>query len=74
VHVVAHADLGEVTDRSEVVAGDMFAGVPSGADCYVLKAIVHDWTGDRAVAILRSCRAAMNQGSRIVIAGAALPD
>lgn len=66
-HVVAGADLGEVADRCEVAAGDMFAGVPSGADFYVLKAIIHDWADDRAIAILRSCRAAMKPGARIVI-------
>jgi len=33
--------------------------VPAGGDAYVLKDIVHDWDDERAVAILRNCRAAM---------------
>lgn len=66
-HVVTGADLAEVADRCEVVAGNMFARVPSGGDVYVLKAILHDWPDDRAIAILRACRSAMKRGARVVI-------
>jgi hypothetical protein len=66
-HVVTGADLAGVADRCEVVAGNFFAGVPSGGDVYVLKAILHDWPDDRAIAILRACRRAMRPGARVVI-------
>jgi O-methyltransferase domain/Dimerisation domain len=66
-HVVTGADLAEVADRCDVVAGNMFASVPAGGDVYVLKAILHDWPDDRAVAILRACRSAMKRGARAVI-------
>lgn len=37
------------------VGGDFFDEVPSGADCYVLSRIVHDWDDVSVVAILRMC-------------------
>src|SRR5262245_19861057 len=57
-HVVAAAaallERSGVADRCEVVAGDMFAAVPSGADAYILKAVLHDWRDEEAVAILNA--------------------
>ena len=58
-HVVSGAELPE---RCEVVAGDFFESVPAGGDAYVLKAIVHDWEDEEAVAILRTCRAGDRAG------------
>lgn len=70
-HVVAgSADLLEgagVADRCRIVGGDMFKGVPHGADALLLKAILHDWENDEAVAILRRCREAMRPDSVLLI-------
>ena len=48
-----------VDDRCELVAGDFFKTVPSGADVYILKSILHDWYDQEASAILRTIRAAV---------------
>ena len=48
-----------VRERCEIIGGSFFDPVPSGADAYVLKQIIHDWDDDRSVTILRNCRAAM---------------
>jgi hypothetical protein len=67
-HVVAGADeLTEFGDRCRVVGGSFFEGVPAGGDAYVLKAIVHDWEDDQAVAILSSCRRATADGGRLLV-------
>ncbi len=63
-----------VADRCELVEGDFFASVPTGGDVYVLKSILHDWDDDRCVAILRSCRAAMDESGRLVIVELILPE
>jgi SAM-dependent methyltransferase len=63
----------QVADRVEVVAGDFFKEVPGGADLYLLKHIVHDWNDERAVAILKSCRAAMKAGSKLLVIELMLP-
>ena len=56
-----------VADRCTLVAGSFFDGIPSGADAYILKFILHDWDDDRALAILRSCRAAMGGEARLLV-------
>src|SRR5262245_20172626 len=43
-----------LADRCEAVGGDFFAEVPSGAEAYLLKHVIHDWDDDRAVAILQN--------------------
>lgn len=71
-HVVAGAGpvLAGVADRVEVVAGDFFAAVPGGADAYLLRRILHDWPDDDARRVLRSVRAAMSPGARLVVVDA----
>ncbi len=56
-----------VADRVRLVAGDFFVEVPAGGDVYLMKSIVHDWDDLEAVALLRSCRAAMGPGARLLL-------
>ena len=64
----------EATDRCEVISGDFFAGVPDGADRYLLANVLHDWDDDRAVAILAECRKAMAKDGRVLIVERLIPD
>ena len=52
---IAEARLG---DRAELVGGSFFEEVPSGADVYLMKSIIHDWNDAESVTIMRRCRAA----------------
>ena len=62
-------------DRASAESGDMFSGVPRGADLYLLKSVLHDWADDRAAAVLRSCRAAMTRpGARLLVVERVLPE
>jgi O-methyltransferase domain/Dimerisation domain len=56
-----------LADRCEAVGGDFFAEVPSGAEAYPLKHVIHDWDDDRAVAILQNCRKAMSPAAKLLI-------
>lgn len=49
------------------VAGDFFEEVPAGGNLYVLSYIMHDWSDDECVRILRNCRKAMAPGARIAV-------
>ena len=60
-------DAAGVADRVTVQEGSFFAAVPSGGDVYLLKSIVHDWSDEKAVAILQACRRAMSAEARLVI-------
>ena len=58
-----------VAGRCEMVGGDFFAGVPPGADCYLLSRVINSFDERRAVAALAACRGALTKpGARLVIA------
>ena len=63
-----------LSDRCEAVGGDAFVGVPAGADAYLLKGVIHDWDDKEAIAILRTCRAAMSDGSKLILIERILPE
>jgi hypothetical protein len=56
-----------LADRCDLIAGDFFGQVPTGGDLYLLKRVLHDWNDERAAAILRACRAAMSEDSRLLV-------
>lgn len=60
-------------DRCELVAGDFFDSVPTGADAYLLSHVIHDWDEERAVAILRNCRDAMGRDGRLLLVEMVIP-
>ncbi len=66
---VAASGVGE---RCELVAGDFFKTVPSGADVYLLKSILHDWYDKEAGAILTTVRAAARPDSVLLVIEAVL--
>jgi len=71
----AHPRLRQLgfADRCDVMAGDFFAGVPGGADAYLLKHVIHDWADERAVAILKNCRKAMRPATKLLIVEGVYP-
>jgi hypothetical protein len=65
------AELG-LSDRCQAVGGDFFSSVPA-ADAYVLRHVIHDWDDDKAAAILRNCRKAMNPGGKVLVVETVIP-
>jgi ketosteroid isomerase-like protein len=59
--------------RCSVVGGDFFEDVPSGADLYLLKWVLHDWSDAQAVEILHNCRRAMPPGSKLLLIERVIP-
>jgi hypothetical protein len=62
-----------LAERCEAVGGDFFTEVPAGADAYLLKHVIHDWNDDRAVTILKNCRRAMGENSKLLIVEGVYP-
>lgn len=56
-----------LTERVDVVVGDMFGTVPATADVYLLKDVLHDWDDEHCSKILSTVAATMPRGSRIVL-------
>jgi SAM-dependent methyltransferase len=62
-----------LSSRCKVIDGDFFKSVPDGHDAYILSHVLHDWTDDQAIPILRNCRRAIGAGGRLLIIEAVLP-
>ncbi|MTE13247.1 methyltransferase [Nocardia aurantiaca] len=63
-----------LSGRLTVETGDFFESVPKGADAYLLKHIIHDWSDEDAERILRTVRSAMETEARLLIIDIVLPD
>jgi hypothetical protein len=77
-HVVAGAGplltAAGVADRCDVVAGDFFEAVPDHGDVYLLGNILHDWDHDHCVRILRNCRRAAHDQSKLLVVENVVPE
>ena len=62
-----------VADRCQVVAGDFFQSVPSGADAYLLKSVIHDWDDEHSLKILANCRRAIPAHGKLLILEHVMP-
>jgi len=56
-----------LSDRSEVIAGDFFQEVTSGYDGYFIKSVLHDWDDEQCVRILANLQRAMPEHGRVLI-------
>ena len=63
-----------LTPRCEAVAGSFFDAVPAGADTYLLKSILHDWTDERSAAILARCLESIAPGGTLIVIERVVPE
>jgi ubiquinone/menaquinone biosynthesis C-methylase UbiE len=62
-----------VKDRVELVTGNFFESVTSGADIYMMKHIIHDWNDEQSVRILKNIHRAMNDDGKLLIVEMVVP-
>jgi hypothetical protein len=62
-----------LTDRIVIQPGSFFDTAPAGGDAYLLSHIIHDWSEDQCLTILRNCRKAMKPDGRLLIVEMVLP-
>ena len=63
----------DLADRMGVVSGDFTKAVPTGADVYPLKLIIHDWAETACLGILARIREAMAPGARVLLLEQVIP-
>lgn len=56
-----------VAGRIQVISGNFFDTAPAGADAYILKNVIHNWSLDDSVRILTNIRTVMPPHGRILI-------
>jgi hypothetical protein len=69
----ANLQAAGLADRCEAKAGSFFESVPSGADAYFLRHIIHVWDDEKSVTILRNCRSAMGPRGKLLLAEGLVP-
>jgi len=62
------------TDRCIAEAGNFFESVTPGADAYIMKHILHDWSDEKSVEILNNCGKAMKPGSKLLVIESVIPE
>jgi hypothetical protein len=76
-HVVERArpniEAAGLSVRCQLVDGDFFQSVPSGADAYVMRHIIHDWDDEKSLTILRNCQAVMSPGNKLLLVESVIP-
>jgi 2,7-dihydroxy-5-methyl-1-naphthoate 7-O-methyltransferase len=63
-----------VADRATAAGQSFFDPLPAGADLYLLKSVLSDWSDREALAILRRCAEAALPSSRVVALSGVSPD
>ncbi len=63
-----------VAERVTVVGQSFFDPLPSGAEVYLLKSVVHDWPDREVTNILRRCAEAARPHGRVVAVNDVTPD
>ena len=53
-------------ERWKLVDGDFFQSCPAG-DVYLLQMILHDWSDEQGITILRNCAQSMSENGRILV-------
>jgi hypothetical protein len=76
-HVVGRAAEGlkqaGLSARCQVIEGSFFETVPPGADAYLMRHIIHDWTDEQSLQILGHCRAVMPRNGRLLLVECVVP-
>lgn len=76
-HVVGRAQenlkAAGLAERCGVSEGSFFESIPAGADAYLFRHIIHDWTDAQCVQILGHCRKVIPAQGRLLIVDSVVP-
>lgn len=62
-----------VAERCQVMEGSFFETIPAGAEAYLFRHVIHDWTDEQAVQILRHCRNVIPRSGTLLIVECVVP-
>jgi len=76
-HVVGRANenlkAAGLAARCSVIEGSFFESIPAGADAYLFRHIIHDWTDKQCIQILGHCRKVIPANGKLLIADCVVP-
>ncbi|NRN29506.1 methyltransferase [Photorhabdus heterorhabditis] len=56
-----------ISEDMDFINGDFLKSVPSGYDLYILKNVIHNWSDDDSILILKNCRKAMDDNATLLL-------
>ena len=56
-----------LADRCQVIGGSFFESIPTGADAYLMRHIIHDWDDEKSLTILRNVHRAIGSNGRLLL-------
>ena len=62
-----------LANRCLLAEGNFFDAIPGGADTYLFRHIIHDWTDEQSVQILNNCRKVIPNDGTVLIVEAVVP-
>jgi ubiquinone/menaquinone biosynthesis C-methylase UbiE len=62
-----------LADRCQLIGGSFFESVPSEADAYLLRHIIHDWDGEKSLKILQNIHRTMGNEGRLLVVESVIP-
>ena len=68
-----HLKAAGLADRCMVIEGNFFEIVPAGADAYLFRHIIHDWTDEQCAQILGHCRRVISANGKLLIVDCVVP-
>jgi hypothetical protein len=63
----------KLDSRTELQTGSFFERVPQGADLYLMKHIIHDWSDAESTRILKAIRSNISSGGKLVLIETVIP-
>jgi cyclopropane fatty-acyl-phospholipid synthase-like methyltransferase len=63
-----------LADRCTICLGDFFREVPGEGDLYLLRHVLHDWSDEDCMTLLRTCARHMSPGATLGVIELAIPD
>jgi hypothetical protein len=63
----ANIERNGLADRIKFYSGNFFEEIQSGFDVIVMKHIIHDWSDERCIVILKNCRKVLKVGDRLIV-------
>ncbi len=63
-----------LADRCRIVEGSFLDTVPTGADAYLMRHIIHDWNDEDSIRILKNCRKAVPANGRLLLVECVVPE
>jgi SAM-dependent methyltransferase len=77
-HVIQRAraalDGNDIAGRSQFSSGSFFESVPAGADAYFLRHIIHDWSDELSLTILKNVRRVVPPDGRVLVVETIVPE